>query len=565
MIILSITNHSESSASIYNSKNKKLIAASEERFSRIKNSSGIPYKTINFLLNELKISLSKVDKIIYCSHESAYPSKQLQKQINNESRLLNDYDKKVFWHRYNTEVKFNKKSIKKFENWYKKNKIKKNKVYYLDHHEAHARSAIITQRKKNGYILTCDGKGGFTSSSIWYFNKKKLKCLSRNTSFNSLGYLYGNVTIGLGYQAERHEGKLTGLSARGKPVSKIGFTKVFKVKDDKIIARNIKNNFIPFFLKGKNYWDMENFFKDMKKYSKENISATVQNVIEKIIVKYVKKNIPKNSNLLLSGGIFANVKLNQKVKEINSNRYLFVTPPMSDFGLCLGGIHKYSNDNSTEVKNMYLGPKFSNEFILKILKRNKKISYLFADSNRMLTQFIVNNFKNKKIFAIFNDRMEFGPRSLCNRSIVFPATKKDINDKVNKRLNRSDFMPFAPVMLDKYTKNNLVNYKNHDELSRFMTVTYKCKNRFVKKYPAAIHVDKTIRPQILFRKDNKWFYDILENYKKITKEECLMNTSFNSHEEPIICNPQEAINSLLKNKVDFVIFNRSIIVKKKNG
>ena len=565
MIILSITNHSESSASIYDTKSKALLAASEERFTRIKNSSGIPHRTINFLLSELNISLSKVDKIIYCSHESIYPSKKLQKQIDNELKNLNDYDKKVFKHRYDTEVKFNKKSINKFRKWCAKKKVKKNKVFYLDHHEAHARSAIITQKKTKGYILTCDGKGGFTSSSIWYFNNKNIKCLTRNTSFNSLGYLYGNVTIGLGYKAERHEGKLTGLSAHGNSEKKIGFTKIFKVRGDKIVARNIRNNYIPFFLKGKNNWDMGSFFKDMKKYSKENISSTVQNVLEKILIEYINKNIPKKSNLLLSGGIFANVKLNQKLKEINKNRYLFVTPPMSDFGLCLGGLHKYSISKKVRIKNMYLGPEFSDITIKKFIKKNKKLSYFQIHDDKKLTKYMIDQFKKKKIIAIFNGKMEFGPRSLCNRSIIFPATKKSINKIVNKRLNRSDFMPFAPVLIDRFAKRNFKNYKNHDDLAKFMTVTYECNGKFTKKYPAAVHVDKTARPQILHKNENNWFYKILDNYEKFTKEECLMNTSFNSHEEPIICNPQDAINSLLKKSVDYVIFNKSIIVSKING
>ena len=161
--------------------------------------------------------------------------------------------------------------------------------------------------------------------------------------------------------------------------------------------------------------------------------------------------------------------------------------------------------------------------------------------------------------------MEFGPRSLCNRSIIFPATKKNINKVVNKRLNRSDFMPFAPVLIDRFAKKNFKNYKQHDDLAKFMTVTYKCKNEFVKKYPAAIHVDKTARPQILFKSDNDWFYKILDYYKELTNEECLMNTSFNSHEEPIICNPKEAIHSIMKKNIDIVIFNKSIIVSKING
>ena len=104
------------------------------------------------------------------------------------------------------------------------------------------------------------------------------------------------------------------------------------------------------FLRGKNSWNMKNFYKDMKQYSKEDISSTVQSVLEEILKKYVNKNIPKESNLLLSGGIFANVKLNQKIKEINNKRYLFVTPPMSDFGLCLGGLHKYSNSEKSRIK-----------------------------------------------------------------------------------------------------------------------------------------------------------------------------------------------------------------------
>ena len=114
---------------------------------------------------------------------------------------------------------------------------------------------------------------------------------------------------------------------------------------------------------------MKNFYKDMKQYSKEDISSTVQSVLEEILKKYVNKNIPKESNLLLSGGIFANVKLNQKIKEINNKRYLFVTPPMSDFGLCLGGLHKYSNSEKSRIKNMYLGPKYSDKIIKQLIKK----------------------------------------------------------------------------------------------------------------------------------------------------------------------------------------------------
>ena len=561
MIILSLTNHNESSASLHDTKKKITYAASEERFTRIKNSSGMPLKTIDFLLKKRKISINKVDQFVYCSHESILPTKQIQKDLEKEKNTLNEYDKQVFEKRIKAEIKFNKKYIDNFNKWIKKNKVSKNKISFMDHHEAHARSAIICQKKSKGFIITADGKGGFTSSAIWKFDKKKITCVSRNSTFNSLGYLYGNVTIGLGYKAERHEGKITGLSSYGKIQKKISFNKVFSVIGKKIFARNLKQNFIPFFLRGKNYWDVSQFTKDIKKYPSKDVAATVQNLLEKILVKYVKKNIPKNSNLLLAGGIFANVKLNRKIKKINLNRYLYVAPPMSDMGLCLGGIHKLSKNNLI-IDNMYLGPKTNNDKIIKELKKDKKIGFKIFENKESLNKIITNKLLKNQIIGIFNGSMEFGPRALCNRSIIFTAKKKKLNDIVNKRLNRTEFMPFAPVCMDKFSSRSFAKIKKWDYLSKFMTVTYKCKKYFLQNYPAACHVDRTARPQILYKKDNPWFYNFLQSYYNFTGQTCVMNTSFNNHEEPIVCYPRDAIKSLQNKNVDCIIFNGKILVFK---
>lgn len=563
MIILSLTNHNESSAAIYNSKTNEIYAVSEERFSRIKNCSGNPEKSIRFLLSKMKIDLSNVDKIFYCSHRSVFPNKKFYKQIIKEKNSLNNYDKKVFIKRFNTEVKFNRKYILNFKKWLKKYKINKKKVSYLDHHEAHARSAIICQKKKRGFVLTADGKGGFTSSALWKFDKDKLSCLVRNSTFNSLGYFYGNITIGLGFKAERHEGKVTGLSSFGTSINQIGFNKVFKIQKTKILARNVKKNFIPFFLRGKNKFDISEFNRDIKIYSKEDIAATSQCLLEKIFNEYIKINVPSYSNLLLSGGIFANVKLNKSIKEINLNRYLFVSPPMSDTGLCLGGIQKYTKKIGL-IKDMYLGCDFTDYEILKIIKKQKNLKFKIYNDRNNLFDFVVKKLNNLKLFGIFDSKMEFGPRSLGNRSIIFSATNIEINKIVNKRLNRSDFMPFAPVTIDKFVKKNFLNFKKFDDLSKFMTVTYKCTKYFIKKYKAACHIDGTARPQVLYEVDNPWFYKILKYYYKKTKNTCLMNTSFNNHEEPIVCSPSDAIKSLMRNNVDYIIFNKKILVFKNN-
>ena len=342
---------------------------------------------------------------------------------------------------------------------------------------------------------------------------------------------------------------------------KISFNKVFSVTGKKIFARNLKQNFIPFFLRGKNYWDVSQFTKDIKKYPSKDVAATVQNLLEKILVKYVKKNIPKNSNLLLAGGIFANVKLNRKIKEINLNRYLYVAPPMSDMGLCLGGIHKLSKNNLI-IDNMYLGPKTNNDKIIKELKKDKKIGFKIFENKESLNKIITNKLLKNQIIGIFNGSMEFGPRALCNRSIIFTAKKKKLNDIVNKRLNRTEFMPFAPVCMDKFSSRSFAKIKKWDYLSKFMTVTYKCKKYFLQNYPAACHVDRTARPQILYKKDNPWFYNFLQSYYNFTGQTCVMNTSFNNHEEPIVCYPRDAIKSLQNKNVDCIIFNGKILVFK---
>ena len=560
MIVLSLTNNNEASASICDTQKKIIHAASEERFNRIKNFSGMPNNSINFLLRKLNISLNDVDKIVYCSHESIYPNKKMLFQINNEMRELNSYDKKVFEKRLKTEIEFNRKHINKFKKWIISKNINPTKIFYMDHHEAHARSAIICQKKKSGHILTADGKGGFTSSAIWKFNNNNLTCISRNSTFNSLGYLYGNITIGLGYKAERHEGKITGLSSYGKIINKMCINNIFSVKKNKIVARNIKKIFIPFFLRGRNNWDISLFKKELNKFDDKDIAATAQNILETIFVKYIKINIPKTSNLLLSGGIFANVKLNRKIKEINSARYIFVTPPMSDCGLCLGGIHKYIK-NKKIIKNMYLGPEFSNKEIIKELKK-KKIKYKIFEEENVINKIIYHKLNKKKLVGVFNGKMEFGPRALCNRSIIFSAKFGGINSMVNKRLNRSEFMPFAPVCLDKFSFQNFKNFKKWDDLAKYMTITYNCTKKFISNYPSACHIDKTARPQILYKNDNFWFYQFLDGFQKVTGETCLMNTSFNNHEEPIVCKPEDAIDSLKNNNVDCIIFNKNILAYK---
>lgn len=562
MNILAITNHFESSVCLLN--NGKLFAASEERFSRKKNQDGIPYLAIKWALSESKIKLEECHKIIYCSIGSVYPSGIQEDQILSD--IINsrtNYKKKIILHRALSEAVYNFRAIESFKNWAENNKISDNKIVFIDHHEAHAKSVVNFYGLKDATIFTCDGKGGFTSSAVWSYKKNKLLQQSINSSHNSLGYLFGNFTISLGYKAERHEGKLTGLAAHTKAPTNYNELNPFFVENGKIKSKDFKGIYFPFFNRYKNLrWDMDKFTSILKKWTPKETAATAQKILEDTLIKWISQNITKEvKNICLSGGVFANVRMNQKIREKFKNQIIYVNPLMSDLGLVLGGI----NINLKKLylnKGLYLGPNFdkSNK-ITKFKKKNYK--YIEIPNIKIAVKKSIEFFKKKSPIGVFHGAMEFGPRALCHRSIIYPATDKTCNKWLNERLNRSEFMPFAPVILDIHAKKYFKDYDENQITAEFMTITYDCKDEFIKKAPAAIHVDGTARPQILKKNKDPWFYNFLYNYIKTTGEVCLLNTSFNNHEEPIVCSPSDALASLAIKNVDAILFATKFLIVRK--
>ena len=156
--------------------------------------------------------------------------------------------------------------------------------------------------------------------------------------------------------------------------------------------------------------------------------------------------------------------------------------------------------------------------------------------------------------------MEFGPRALGNRSILCSAKDPAINNTLNKKLGRTEFMPFAPIILDKFAKDYL-NINNELDNYKYMTITCNCKPLMISKAPASVHVDKTARPQIVSQKENRRLYKILSEYYKLSGVPVLINTSFNMHEEPIVFTPEDAIRAFLDGNLDYLIINNFVIQK----
>ena len=159
--------------------------------------------------------------------------------------------------------------------------------------------------------------------------------------------------------------------------------------------------------------------------------------------------------------------------------------------------------------------------------------------------------------------MEYGPRALGDRSILVNANNNNINKILNNKLNRTEFMPFAPVVYDKQASILFKDLKGVNYTCKFMTITRKCTQLMEKIAPAAVHIDGTARPQIVDKKANEFYYNILKCYaEKTNNSSVLINTSFNLHGEPIVSTPQEAIKSFKNANLDFLVVNNYLVYSK---
>jgi|TARA_B100001964_G_C14258518_1_gene613859 carbamoyltransferase len=300
--------------------------------------------------------------------------------------------------------------------------------------------------------------------------------------------------------------------------------------------------------------------KELDGFSKEDIAAGLQKQCEEIISHCVKYWMTKSKklnvkNVCLAGGVFSNVKINQIVAEMQEVENVYVFPHMGDGGLPVGSScyfnYKLSGQTKIDLPTAYLGPRFSNDEILRCL--HSYASGIKYEKLNRKAEAVVDELMNKKVVGYFCNKMEYGPRALGARSILYHARDDSVNDWLNKRLKRTEFMPFGPVTPVEYAHMCYKNWTKDDKCSNFMTKTYNCFEEFKKLHKAVVHIDGTARPQIVTKELNGVYYEIVKLYCDKTNEKALINTSFNLHEEPIICTPQDAIKCLLSNCIDVLI------------
>jgi len=310
---------------------------------------------------------------------------------------------------------------------------------------------------------------------------------------------------------------------------------------------------------------LERKFRDVKR---EDVAAAAQGLLEESVVEYVRHSHQAHPRrqIVMAGGVFANVKLNQRICEIPGVEAVFIHPNMGDGGgsygaaiLALKEAHPALNIRPKALNNVYFGPEYSEAQIKEAIDRFEVSCIYVKDIEARVAEEIAR----KKIVGRFSGRMEYGPRALGNRSILADPTDTTINDWLNKRLKRTEFMPFAPSTLDRAAPAMYRNFSGGAYTSSFMTITFDVVQEWIDRAPAVVHVDGTARPQVVFRENNPSYYRILEEYEKRTGLPLFVNTSFNMHEEPIVCSPEDAIRSYLAGSVDVMAIGNFILEQKK--
>jgi len=531
------------SACIFNGK--KIIGVEEERFIRLKHADSIfPINSINYCLKQSNLNLGDIDEILIPYNPKDIP-------INNIKNIFIRF----FFLSPNRVRKLIKKELTLFFGKQQTPLIK-----FMNHHLCHASSAFYPSGFKQAIAIAIDGKGPRYSTTVWLCNQDGLKLIKFYEGNNSLGHLYGAFTEFLGFRSFNGECKTMALAAYGSPVY---YEKLCELMDpykyDVRIFSGVKNpntiQKIEQFLKIKRRLKDEPITEEMK-----DVAASIQEFLE-IAVKHIVKGAIEQTGIrevCLSGGVALNCKMNKTIRELPQVKKLFIQPVAHDAGLPIGAILRRCKELGEKLNfnmNVYLGPSYSDSQIENTLKETKLSFKKINNPAKIGAKLIAEG----KIVGWFQGRLEMGPRALGNRSILADPRIPDMSDKVNFYVkHREPWRPFAPSILEEHAKEYFKNYVP----SPYMIDSFDVFPEKQKDLVAVIHsVDKTVRPQTVTKEQNPLYYQLIDEFYKLTGVPVILNTSFNDHGEPIVNNPKQTIKFFLGSGMDVLIIGNYLLEK----
>lgn len=434
------------------------------------------------------------------------------------------------------------------------------------HQECHAVGAYMTSGFEGRCIaVTYDGGGDDSYGSIWLCEDGKMDLVKdlKIAEHASLGRLWMTITSHMGWKILKDEGKVMGMAGNGRPNDRLYrlLSTVCRYEGSLSFGPRASQKKME---QVASHLSREGWFSDRER--RFDVAYALQKLTEDIMTEFVGDLIREypewSKKICFAGGLFANVKMNQKINEMPEIDEIWVMPPMGDEGLALGAAITMSMQRGEWTKpkripNMFYGLAYSQARI-----SEAAAPYGFIEEERDFSK-IACLLAEGKIGAFFNGRFEYGPRSLGARSIVVQATDRSTHDLLNERLERHEVMPFAPVVMKEKASEVFEGAEKSSYAAEFMTCCYTVREEWRERIPACIHaVDNTGRPQVANAETNPEWHSLVEAYYDKTGIPVLLNTSFNGHGEPIIDTPEQAFAHLEKGTIDFLIMEKKTYYKK---
>ncbi len=548
-----------------------LAAAEEERFTRIKHGKRpvpfstwqLPFHAIDYCLKQAGIRLSDVDHVAYSYNPWLLLGERkgdetitlpLEPSAHKTSDWLSPWDPLFLSSIVNAPRQLASGAPhhikKRFQGVRHDGPFQ---WHFVEHHLSHEASAFLAAPFAECAVLTMDGRGENATTSYGHYQDRRYHRLKQVNLPHSLGLLYEMVTDYLGFLHSSDEYKVMALASYGKPVFAEQFHEILQYRGDgdyEVRPAKWAEVFGPARERGSEFTQHH-----------MNIASSLQIVLEETVLKMVHWLHEQTGaeNLAMAGGVALNCVMNARVRDRGPFKKVWVQPASGDSGTSLGAAmwidaqQRGMSKRSWQMNHAFLGPAYEDDEIEEFLKQ-AKLSYRRAND---LSAEVADLLMQNKVIGWFQGRMEFGPRALGARSILASPLDPAMQQRLNTIKDREDFRPVAPVVLEEEAANWFVD----GDVSPFMVFVYDVRQDREDKIPAVRHVDGTARIQTINRSQNAAYYDLLKAFAERSGVPVLINTSFNTRGEPVVCNPRDAVESFCTTPLDALAIGSFIVQK----
>ncbi|MDE1474761.1 carbamoyltransferase [Xenorhabdus bovienii] len=571
-------------------KDDRIISAlQEERFSRIKQDKRFPGLALQRILVDNGIKLNHIDKIFYYEN----PEKKFSRIIETYScfglKGVSSFNEEIpLWFTEKKDIK--KKLQQELATRYPNEDIPV--IEYIDHHHSHAASAFYPSPFQSAAVLCIDGVGEWATTSAWQGNGQTLKKIWEIKFPHSLGLLYSAFTWYCGFKVDSGEYKLMGLAPYGTPIYvDIIKNKIIKINNDGSFILNMKyfdypvGNCMVSESFGELFGHAPRKAESILSQHYLDMAASIQAITEEVVIKIARhlRTITGEKNLCMAGGVALNCVANGKIAKEKIFDNIWIQPAAGDSGGAIGALYVGMAMNKELRRQQYgidlmagayLGTAYNNAYIKEYLDSIDAVYHEYPWEQ--VLECTVSKILDGNVIGWFQDRMEFGPRALGNRSIIGDPRNSTMQSVMNLKIkNRESFRPFAPIVMEEYAHEW---FDIHQEDEYMLFVTNVAKDKLIpyqddnfhgieklqvlrSQIPAVTHVDNSARVQVLYKKNNSKFHDLLAQFYHQSGCPVLINTSFNVRGEPIVESPHDAYKCFMRTKMDILIMGNIVCIK----